>query len=343
MGHLEEIYFNRNPKPIKYFRYVDDCFVVFKNKGECDLMFEAFNNLHPSIKFTLEAEEDNTLPFLDVLVQRNGDEFLTSIYRKTTFTGQYVNYNSFCSEKRKVNLIGTLCDRAVRICSPVKLDAELKTICEILKSNGYPEQLIAKTTQKRLTTNLNAQEQVIGPKPEMIPLKLPYLGTKSRLLRKELSQDIKRCYNSAQVRFIFKSVNNFTPAVKDHIPSTNKSMVVYQFKCHCANDYVGKTTRRLIDRIKEHVPRCVRRYLDNPSGDSVKKSTLINASSKSSIAKHLLENHATCGRNYSDDQFKILRSCTSNFQLTVNEAICILTLQPTLCVQREFDYTTVLI
>ncbi len=71
--------------------------------------------------------------------------------------------------------------------------------------------------------------------------------------------------------------------------------------------------------------------------------SLRRASSKSSIAKHLLENHATCGRDYNDDQFKILRSCTSNFQLTVNEAICILTLQPTLCVQREFDYTTALI
>ena len=177
----------------------------------------------------------------------------------------------------------------------------------------------------------------------MVALKLPYLGTKSQQLRKELNQDIRKCYNSVQARFIFKSISSFTPAVKDHIPPTNKSMVVYHFKCHCENDYVGKTTRRLIDRIKEHVPRCVRRYLDNPSGDFTKNDTLVNASSKSSIAKHLLKNYSTCGRNYNDDCFKILRSCTSNFQLTVNEAICILTLQPTLCVQREFDYTTALI
>ncbi len=43
-------------------------------------------------KFTQEAEEDDSLPLLDVLVRRKDNKFLISIYRKTTLTGQYVNF-----------------------------------------------------------------------------------------------------------------------------------------------------------------------------------------------------------------------------------------------------------
>ena len=56
MGHLESLYFQNGHRPIAYYRYVDDCFVLFNNKTECDSMFAAFNLLHPSINFTLEAK-----------------------------------------------------------------------------------------------------------------------------------------------------------------------------------------------------------------------------------------------------------------------------------------------
>ena len=68
MGYLEESYFQNNQKPLVYFRYVDDCFILFNNKEECDGMFSTFNTLHPSIKFTKEVETNDNLPFLDVFV-----------------------------------------------------------------------------------------------------------------------------------------------------------------------------------------------------------------------------------------------------------------------------------
>ena len=85
-------------------------------------MFSDFNNLYPSIKFTLESEENNKLAFLDVLIEINDGKFVTSIYRKSTFTGQYINYHSYRAIKRKINLIRTLCERAIRICSPTHLE-----------------------------------------------------------------------------------------------------------------------------------------------------------------------------------------------------------------------------
>ena len=41
------------------------------------------NSVRPSIKFTMELEEDGKLPFLDVMVTRNEDRLVTSVYRKT--------------------------------------------------------------------------------------------------------------------------------------------------------------------------------------------------------------------------------------------------------------------
>ena len=109
------------------------------------------------------------------------------------------------------------------------------------------------------------------------------------------------------------------------------------------DDYVGKTSRRLVDRIKEHVPISVQRFLLHPFDNFMNDTTLCNASKRSSVAKHLLDYYSTCGKTYSIDNFKILRQCNTNFQLTVCEAVMILTLEPTLCIQQKFDFTTSLI
>ena len=53
------------------------------------------NNLHPSLQFTMEEENNNMLRLLDVLVKKTPTLFITSIYRKDTFTGLYVSWDSF--------------------------------------------------------------------------------------------------------------------------------------------------------------------------------------------------------------------------------------------------------
>ena len=48
------------------------------------------------------------------------------------------------------------------------------------------------------------------------------------------------------------------PSKKDSVPTTQKSCVVYEFSCLCEAQYVGRTTQRLADRIKQHVPTSIR-------------------------------------------------------------------------------------
>ena len=50
----------------------------------------------------MESEEDNKLPFLDVLVIREETEFSSTIYRKPTFTGLYNRRDSYSAYDQKI-------------------------------------------------------------------------------------------------------------------------------------------------------------------------------------------------------------------------------------------------
>ena len=77
-------------KPGFYFRYVDDSFAIFGSELDRDHVQEKLNLLHSALKVTIEKKQSNSLKFLNVLVEKEGTGFLTSIYRKPTFTGQYI-------------------------------------------------------------------------------------------------------------------------------------------------------------------------------------------------------------------------------------------------------------
>ena len=137
VGFHESRLFNTTVKPGVYFRYVDDTFVIFGSELECERFYLDLNQLHPALTFTVEKEKNNSLNFLDVSVEREGTGFLTSIYRKPTFTGQYIRWNSFSPKARQINLIKTLVHKALVTCCKTKLDSELDRIKQLLIDNGY--------------------------------------------------------------------------------------------------------------------------------------------------------------------------------------------------------------
>ena len=94
----------------------------------CDDFFVLFNSLYPSFRFPFEKECNGSLPFLDVLVEKSEAEFISSVYKEPTFTGQYLRWNSLCPSWRKTNLINPLIHRALMICSNCKLQRELDNI-----------------------------------------------------------------------------------------------------------------------------------------------------------------------------------------------------------------------
>ena len=131
-----------------------------------------------------------------------------------------------------------------------------------------------------------------------------------------------------------------TPTLKDAVPTTQISNVIYEYTCRCDARYVGRTSQRLVDRIKQHVPSTIRNKnastRTQPKRDC--KSTKSVKQCDSAIGLHLL-NNKECADSYSDKNFEIIGRARSSFHLGTLEAVYIKTKQPFLCRQKEFVYS----
>ena len=94
VSYFESKLFKDAERPLNYFKYVEDIFVLFKMTTKY-VLFNKLSSLHPSLKFTIENKVDGSLPFLDVFLQR----MYTSIYPFVVF---------FFPTSQKVNLVSCL-------------------------------------------------------------------------------------------------------------------------------------------------------------------------------------------------------------------------------------------
>ena len=86
VGYYENDRFTSVEKPLLYTGYVDATFAIFISKAEADKFFTALNSQHSALKFTMQKEANQTLPLLNVKIEHENGQFLTSVYRKLTFT-----------------------------------------------------------------------------------------------------------------------------------------------------------------------------------------------------------------------------------------------------------------
>ena len=101
-----------------YKRYVDDILVFSDKKDSIENFVSMFNALHPNLSVTYEIEKDGILSFLDTLLSRRSDGSIKrGVYRKPSWTGQCIHFNSFAPVKYKQNLVQTLLHRAREICT----------------------------------------------------------------------------------------------------------------------------------------------------------------------------------------------------------------------------------
>ena len=72
--HYEKEWLDNCPihfKPMIHKRYVDDIFVRFSSKEHLQLFVDYKNKQHKCLKFTSEADNDNSFSFLDIKITRH--------------------------------------------------------------------------------------------------------------------------------------------------------------------------------------------------------------------------------------------------------------------------------
>ena len=240
-----------------------------------------------------------------------------------------MHWSSFAPRQRKIDLIHTLTLRALSICSPCQLDAELRHVQEILVKNGYPDGIVKFHVSKRVSIFNRKRE--FGPRLCPLYVKLPWIGERSTVLQKQLQSSVKSCFGPAYVRVCHATTPLMKFHLKDPLPTLASNNVVYMFKCLCGKRYVGRTEQRLADRISQHVPSAIRRPQANKKPPDASTQT-------SAIGKHLCES-PDCAAAYSTDWFSILDRARTSFHLATLEATYIASLKPVLCRQKSFVYT----
>ena len=228
------------------------------------------------------------------------------------------------------------------ICSSKsKLDQELGKIRSILLENGYPEHVINSAFKRKLQQINSNPVHTVKKCP--VYLHIPWIGNVSMKFEKQITSAVKRCFFSVEHLLFSTPDSSFQRLRKTcYVPSHRHSNVIYQFLCHCDSRYVGRTSQRLEERIKQHVPRSITNPRTSANRQSLSRSCKNNTRPQqfheSAIGQHLLDN-AQCALHYSNEKFSILARGRSSFHLSALEATFIKSLNPLLCKQKEFVYS----
>ena len=185
-----------------YKRYVDDIWCLVDRSQDPMTILSMFNAAHANIKFTIETESNGQLAFLDVCLKRRPDGTVRrTMFRKATWTDQYIHFKSFVPLKHKANLIACLTDRARKICSEDALNDELAFLRKIFLNNGYPQKLIERKMQIKV-----ALDPLPTVEKKNVYISLPFKGdTLSLSTERKLSTAINQAFGAAQLKVFYNS------------------------------------------------------------------------------------------------------------------------------------------
>ena len=114
-----------------------------------------FSKVTVEIKNSYWTEQYNSV-FGHSCHTNQNNTFMTSIYRKKTFTGLYTKWDFFTPRKYKINLIRSLTYRYYRVCSSGSLlQSALNDLRKLLLQNGYQQGIINYHINDVLNKNRN--------------------------------------------------------------------------------------------------------------------------------------------------------------------------------------------
>lgn len=255
LNNLLEAHLNRDGIKL-ILKYVDDLGVII-NKHKTEALIKKLNAAHASIKFTYEKEVDGKLPYLDILMIRDGERIKTNWYQKEIASGRILDYTSAHQHSTKMATATSLAMRALKLSSPEFKNENMKKVEEILLKNNYPRSIVRKCTEKAIRN----QQRPVNENPDEVKYKkftyVPILSEKIQKSLKSVTNNIKlgmsSCKNLQQL--IFSKLKTKLPTSRGHI---------YKISCKgndeaCDKIYIGETKHapsndnKKCERIKQHI------------------------------------------------------------------------------------------
>lgn len=330
----------------RWFRYVDDILCLWDgSKEDLENFFDALNNFHPAIKFTMEIG-GGTINYLDLTIKLDpvpDSEMLSpnfGIFQKSSYTGISICNSSLHPRQQKLAVIHSAIHRLLSIpLSQKAFEDETHFIEHLAFYNGLKINVKKMIKRKRLRkllsepilplqNNDNPDHNQNGisnlnnpPTTRQRWIRLTYLGKSTDLLAKELK---KYGYRTG-----FNTLSNLRhlSRLKDPIPEEEKGGV-YKLSCNCGKIYIGQSGRSIKQRIYEH-------KLDyrNLAGLKQTPPSFKDKKEISAFAKHCansghkfeestvkLIHHASKGANLNRlEEFETIRASKNNGQNVLND------------------------
>lgn len=261
-------------------RYVDDLLLAIP-KNRTEVVLDIFNSYNEHIQFTCEKEDNNSVPFLDMLVVRCDDNVLkTKWYRKPYCSNRFVNYHSYHPMKTKVNLILGMKRRAVKLSHPEYRKNALQELKTIFLYNSYPEKIINKFL---FSTQYNIEENIIERQPLSLSFPSQSINLSNSVVNLQLSNTPNTELNNRYYSLPY--IHNLTPKLitvfknfdikiakkqtktlnilytktKTPLNKLDNWNVIYRIACNqCELSYIGQTSRNLKGRLASHKSDCRR-------------------------------------------------------------------------------------
>ena len=211
------------------------------------------NEIHSSISFTMDCEENGKLPFLGMEIIGNNTRLDRKVYRKPTDTGLLLHYYSHVDMKYKHSLLKTMLNRTFKLSSNWQFfHQECECLKEIFTRLHYPEPLIQNTIRFFVGMKMMGSKRPLQQAGE-IPFRIPLSFKDQRSANKlrEQLRELRRKIN-AKVHPVFTShkLKDELKAKEPKPPIANQQNLVYLFNCDlCDADYVGYTSRHLHQRV----------------------------------------------------------------------------------------------
>ena len=158
------------------------------------------------MKFTMERCSDS-MPFLDINVKIECNSFVTSVFRKATHTGVFLNFLAVAPLAWKKGLILCLLHRAKMICSSTAMFySEVSNLREMFIANTYPVKFIDNVInvfyRKSEASNETDPSVSDEDQPPYILLRFPYFDKCSVKFARNLTKIICNNFN-VQVRVVY--------------------------------------------------------------------------------------------------------------------------------------------
>ncbi len=222
------------------------------------MILTELNSQNKKLQFTVEIEENNSIPFLEFKIHKIDDKLIFDWYRKPTASGRIINYNSSQPKKTILNTAYNFVCKILDISDEQFIKKNTLILKKTLQQNDYPWTIINSLINKKLNTKNDNKSNNTATENTNIDkrfISIPYIHnlTDNNSLRKILPES-----NIVLAHKSNMTLKNLFKSAKDKVDRGNTCNVVYEVPCRgtaqekCNKIYIGTTKRSLKTRLTEH-------------------------------------------------------------------------------------------